>query len=205
MMRAAISPRLAIRILLNIGASSPSPRLCCRRGDAELMALARAREQSPLRRGRLVEALRAGSIAGALGTMEASCFIRANTKLMPVALVPEVHLHLAEESLPIWQKTEEELGRMNVPPPYWAFAWAGGQALARYLLDNPAVVAGRRVLGLASWPSPPQRRVRHTFWQPTSMPMPWLPSASTPGRTASRSAQRPTMCWLGRRPPSMSC
>ena len=48
-------------------------------------------------------------------------------------------LHLAEESLPIWQRTEEELGEMNVPPPYWAFAWAGGQALARYLLDNPTL------------------------------------------------------------------
>jgi predicted nicotinamide N-methyase len=52
--------------------------------------------------------------------------------------------------MPIWQKTEEELGQMNVPPPYWAFAWAGGQALARYLLDNPAVVAGRRVLDLGA-------------------------------------------------------
>ena len=77
-------------------------------------------------------------------------FIRANTKLLPVPLVPEIRLHLAEESLPIWQKTEEELGEMNVPPPYWAFAWAGGQALARYLLDNPALVAGRRVLDLGS-------------------------------------------------------
>ena len=69
-------------------------------------------------------------------------FIRANTSLLPVPLVPEIRLHLAEESLPIWQKTEEELGRMNVPPPWWAFAWAGGQALARYVLDNPG--AGRR-------------------------------------------------------------
>src|SRR5712671_7225359 len=77
-------------------------------------------------------------------------FIRANTKLMPVPLVPEIRLHLAEESLPIWQKTEEQLGAMNVPPPYWAFAWAGGQALARFLLDNPALVSGRRVLDLGS-------------------------------------------------------
>src|SRR4029453_17587726 len=77
-------------------------------------------------------------------------FIQANTKLLPVPLVPEICLYLAEESLPIWQKTEEELGEMNVPPPYWAFAWAGGQALARYLLDNPAVVAGRRVLDIGS-------------------------------------------------------
>jgi len=82
--------------------------------------------------------------------VEAAAFIRANTRVMPVPLVPEIRLHLAEESLPIWQKTEEELGKMNVPPPYWAFAWAGGQALARYLLDNPAMVAGRRVLDLGS-------------------------------------------------------
>ncbi len=77
-------------------------------------------------------------------------FIRANTRLLPVPLVPEIRLHIAEESLPIWQKTEEELGEMNVPPPYWAFAWAGGQALARYLLDNPATVAGRRVLDVGA-------------------------------------------------------
>lgn len=80
----------------------------------------------------------------------AARFIRANTRLLPVPLVPEVRLHLAEESLPIWQKTEEELEAMNLPPPYWAFAWAGGQALARYLIDNPALVAGRRVLDLGS-------------------------------------------------------
>src|ERR1044072_9326190 len=77
-------------------------------------------------------------------------FIRDNTKLLSPPLVPEIKLHLAEESLPIWQKTEEELGQMNVPPPYWAFAWAGGQALARYVLDNRAVVAGRRVLDLGA-------------------------------------------------------
>jgi predicted nicotinamide N-methyase len=82
--------------------------------------------------------------------MDAPDFIRANTRLLPVPLVPEIQLHLAEESLPIWRKTEEELGQMNVPPPYWAFAWAGGLALARYLLDHAAVVAGRRVLDLGS-------------------------------------------------------
>jgi predicted nicotinamide N-methyase len=77
-------------------------------------------------------------------------FVRANTELMAVPLVPEMRLHLAAESLPIWRKTEEELGEMNVPPPYWAFAWAGGQALARYLLDNRQTVAGRRVLDLGA-------------------------------------------------------
>lgn len=77
-------------------------------------------------------------------------FIRANTRVLAPPLVPEIVLHLAEESLPIWQKTEEELGEMNVPPPYWAFAWAGGQALARYILDHPAPLEGRRVLDLGS-------------------------------------------------------
>src|SRR5262245_57307451 len=77
-------------------------------------------------------------------------FIRANTRLKPVPLVPEIVLHVAEESVPIWQKTEEELNEMGLPPPYWAFAWAGGQALARYVLDNTHAVAGKRVLDLAA-------------------------------------------------------
>jgi len=77
-------------------------------------------------------------------------FIRANARLKPVAHVPEISLHVAEESVPIWRKTEEELDAMGLPPPYWAFAWAGGQALARYLLDAPHLVAGKRVLDLAS-------------------------------------------------------
>jgi predicted nicotinamide N-methyase len=82
--------------------------------------------------------------------MREALFIQANAKLLTVPLVPEIRLHLAEESMSIWQKTEEELGQMNVPPPYWAFAWAGGQALARYLLDNAALVAGRTVLDLGA-------------------------------------------------------
>ena len=77
-------------------------------------------------------------------------FIEANTRPLAVPLVPEIRLHLAEESLAIWRQTEEELGRMNVPPPWWAFAWAGGQALARHLLDHPALVAGRSVLDLGA-------------------------------------------------------
>lgn len=77
-------------------------------------------------------------------------FISANTKLLTPPHVPEIRLHLAEESLPIWQKTEEELGQMNVPPPFWAFAWAGGQALARYVLDNSEEVAGKTVLDLGT-------------------------------------------------------
>ncbi len=80
----------------------------------------------------------------------AQAFVAANTRLFSPPLVPEIVLHLAEESLPIWQKTEDELGEMNVPPPYWAFAWAGGQALARFLLDTSMHVANKRVLDLGS-------------------------------------------------------
>ncbi len=80
--------------------------------------------------------------------VDRAAFIRANTKLLSPPLVPEIKLYLAEESLPIWLKTEEELGEINVPPPFWAFAWAGGQALARYLLDNRDLVAGKTVLDL---------------------------------------------------------
>jgi predicted nicotinamide N-methyase len=77
-------------------------------------------------------------------------FIRQHTELMPVPLVPEIKLYLAHEAVPIWQKTEEELGEMGLPPPFWAFAWAGGQALARHVLDHPEIVTGKRVLDLAS-------------------------------------------------------
>jgi predicted nicotinamide N-methyase len=77
-------------------------------------------------------------------------FIGANTRSVTTPLVPEITLHLAEASLPIWQKTEDDLGEINLPPPYWAFAWAGGQALARYLLDTPDLTAGRRVLDLGT-------------------------------------------------------
>jgi predicted nicotinamide N-methyase len=73
-------------------------------------------------------------------------FIRANAVLIAPPLVPELQLYLATELVPLWRKTEEELHAMGVPPPYWAFAWAGGQALARYVLDNPALVRGKRVL-----------------------------------------------------------
>lgn len=77
-------------------------------------------------------------------------FVRDNARLIAPPLVPEIKLYLAEESVPIWQKSEEELGEMNLPPPFWAFAWAGGQALARYLLDNPEVCAGQTVVDLGS-------------------------------------------------------
>ena len=81
---------------------------------------------------------------------DADAFIRVNTRLLPVAHAPEIVLHVADEATELWQKTEDELAEIGLPPPFWAFAWAGGQALARYLLDNPGVVAGRRVLDFAS-------------------------------------------------------
>lgn len=77
-------------------------------------------------------------------------FITANTAVLPVPLVREVKLHLAEETLPLWKKTETELGEIGLPPPFWAFAWAGGQALARYILDHPDSVSGKQVIDLAS-------------------------------------------------------
>ena len=77
-------------------------------------------------------------------------FILANTRLKSVPHVPEIMLHVADEAVPIWQKTEDELDALGLPPPYWAFAWAGGQALARYLLDHTHEVAGKRVLDLAA-------------------------------------------------------
>jgi predicted nicotinamide N-methyase len=81
---------------------------------------------------------------------DAAAFIRANTRLLPVPHAPEIALHVAEEATALWQKTEDELGALGLPPPFWAFAWAGGQALARYVLDQPEVVRGRRVLDFAS-------------------------------------------------------
>lgn len=82
--------------------------------------------------------------------MNPTTFIRANTTLLPVPLTPEIHLHLAHEAVPLWQKTEEELGEIGLPPPFWAFAWAGGQALARFVLDHPVIVNSKSVVDIAS-------------------------------------------------------
>lgn len=77
-------------------------------------------------------------------------FIIANTAIKPVPHTPEIRLHVAYEATELWHKTEEELGVLGLDPPFWAFAWAGGQALARYVLDHPAVVAGQRVMDFAA-------------------------------------------------------
>jgi predicted nicotinamide N-methyase len=77
-------------------------------------------------------------------------FIAQNTVLSATPFVPEIRLHLASDSTELWEKTESELGEIGLPPPFWAFAWAGGQALARYILDNPGIVRGKRILAVAA-------------------------------------------------------
>jgi predicted nicotinamide N-methyase len=77
-------------------------------------------------------------------------FIRANTVLQSVPHAPEIRLYVADEITPIWRMTEDALGELGLAPPFWAFAWAGGQAIARYLLDNPEEARGKAVLDFAS-------------------------------------------------------
>lgn len=77
-------------------------------------------------------------------------FIRENTRVLAASHVPEIQLYLADDAVALWQLTEEQLGELGLPPPFWAFAWAGGQALARYVLDNAEIVRGKTVLDVAS-------------------------------------------------------
>lgn len=81
---------------------------------------------------------------------EPEAFILANTALLRPPHVPEIVLHLASEVHELWHKTESELEAIGLPPPFWAFAWAGGQGLARYILDHPETVRGKRVVDFAS-------------------------------------------------------
>ena len=81
---------------------------------------------------------------------ELASFIAAQTHPGPASLVPEIRLHLATEVTPLWQATEATLAQHNLPPPYWAFAWPGGQALARHILDHPELARGKRVLDFAA-------------------------------------------------------
>ncbi len=83
-------------------------------------------------------------------TFDRAAFIKTNTHLALVPLRPDIKLHLAEEATGLWQKTQDELHAVNLPLPYWAFAWPGGQALARYIQDHQTLVAGKRVLDLGS-------------------------------------------------------
>ncbi|WP_217712131.1 methyltransferase [Kitasatospora sp. NA04385] len=77
-------------------------------------------------------------------------FVRAHTSPEPVPFVPEVRLRMADDAIALWETTERARGREGLPPPFWAFPWAGGVAVARYVLDHPELVAGRRVLDLAA-------------------------------------------------------
>lgn len=77
-------------------------------------------------------------------------FIRENTRVLAPSHVPEIRLYLADDAVALWALTEEQLGELGLPPPFWAFAWAGGQALARYLLDHRALARGKHVLDVAS-------------------------------------------------------
>lgn len=79
-----------------------------------------------------------------------AAFIRANTRVLSPPHCPEIKLHLADDAVALWEMTEKELGEIGLPPPFWAFAWAGGQALARYILDHPEIVRGKSVLDVAS-------------------------------------------------------
>jgi predicted nicotinamide N-methyase len=92
---------------------------------------------------------RSGAV-NSLAPAEAESFILANTSLTAPPHVPEIRLHLADEAHDLWLKTEDELAAIGLPPPFWAFAWAGGQGLARYILDHPETVRDRRVLDFAS-------------------------------------------------------
>lgn len=74
----------------------------------------------------------------------------AETELLPVRLVPEIRLYQASDPVCLWQRTEDAAGQTGLEPPFWAFAWPGGQALARYLLDHPETVRGRHVIDLAT-------------------------------------------------------
>lgn len=77
-------------------------------------------------------------------------FIREVTEVSQPPACPEINLWTATEVTPLWEATEAALMRVNLPPPYWAFCWAGGQALTRYVLDNPELVRGKRVLDFAA-------------------------------------------------------
>lgn len=77
-------------------------------------------------------------------------FIRENTRVLAPSYLPELKLYLADDAVSLWELTEEQLGELGLPPPFWAFAWAGGQALARYVLDHAEIVHEKSVLDVAS-------------------------------------------------------
>ena len=115
----------------------------------------------------------------ALAPDDFEAFVIANTALASPPHVPELHLHLADEAHALWLKTEDELAGIGLPPPFWAFAWAGGQGLARHLLDRPETVRGRDVLDFAS------RRRNAAFYDQAlaGRLLPWFETLSARGAT----------------------
>jgi predicted nicotinamide N-methyase len=95
--------------------------------------------------GRPVAAMVVGVTAG-----EWAAFVREHTGLGVVPFVPELRLYQAEDAIGLWEETEARHGGPGLAPPFWAFPWAGGQALARYVLDHPSLVAGRAVCDIAA-------------------------------------------------------
>ncbi|MCX5514130.1 nicotinamide N-methylase [Kaistia algarum] len=86
----------------------------------------------------------------ALSDRDPARFIRNETRLLPVPFIPEIRIHQADEVTALWHSTERELDQAGLQPPFWAFAWAGGRGLCRYILDHTETVAGKRVLDFAS-------------------------------------------------------
>lgn len=83
-------------------------------------------------------------------SLDRHAFVRAQTRLLAPSLVPELRLHLAARATDLWEATEASLAQTGLPPPYWAFAWPGGQALARLLFDRPDLARGKTVLDFAA-------------------------------------------------------
>ncbi len=83
-------------------------------------------------------------------TVQPRAFVLRHTRLRPVIGLEGLRLHLADEALPLWRAAQVETANLEAALPYWAFAWGGGLAIARYLRDHPEAVAGRRVFDLAS-------------------------------------------------------
>ncbi|TFG68420.1 MAG: methyltransferase [Thermomicrobiales bacterium] len=77
-------------------------------------------------------------------------FVLRHTRLRPVPGLEEIRLHLADDVLPLWRAVQIETDDPDASLPYWAFAWAGGLAIARHLQEHPGLVRGRRVFDLAS-------------------------------------------------------
>jgi predicted nicotinamide N-methyase len=101
-------------------------------------------------RSRTVTGVPSGSHTRMVTPDERRAFITAHTSLGPSPFVPEIRLHIGGASMPLWEAAFFADDRLPVPPPMWAWPWAGGQALARYVLDHPDVVAGRHVLDVGA-------------------------------------------------------